>query len=300
LENIIRRLDINKKYCVDTAIKLAGIVFTLWSTIALFVPFDNIIDEKYPWFVKLIFALLIIFAIFIFAYIICAVRVLRQNSVKLLDVGNNHGVYVQYGDVFSSKILGKNAISNKRNILISVNRCFDTIVDDDLISSRSLHGTAMRDLYTNSAFTHDSLNKKIQSKLKGSHCELINKCDKPKGNQLRYEAGCVAEIEANSDVTYFFLGLTCFDKQLHPYITDIEYVTAISKALDYCLKRNQGYPVIIPIIGGGMAGTNKSEQDILNYLVRLIIMNRQSINCDIHIVVRESARSSIAISELKY
>lgn len=226
--------------------------------------------------------------------------VLRQNSIKLLDVGNNHGVYVQYGDVFSSKILGKYAVSKKRNILISVNRCFDTVVDDDLISSRSLHGTAMRDLYTNSAFTHDSLKNKIQSKLKGSSFELINKCDKPKGNQLRYEVGCVAEIEANSDVTYFFLGLTCFDKQLHPYITDIEYVTAISKALDYCLKRNQGYPVIIPIIGGGMAGTNKSEQDILNYLVRLIIMNRQSINCDIHIVVRDSARNSIAISGLKY
>ena len=35
----------------------------------------------------------------------------------------------------------------RRNIVVSVNRCFDTIVDNDLISDRTQHGRVMNDLY---------------------------------------------------------------------------------------------------------------------------------------------------------
>jgi hypothetical protein len=264
----------------------------------LFVPFDDLMDSKISWFVKLLVAVLIVLAVFIITYAIGAYSVLNTNTIELLDVGDDHHIYVQYGDVLSPDVLGKDATSKKRNILISANRCFDTLVDEKLITSHSLHGAAMNSIYADGVFTPDTLNKEIQKRLRDDPFVLVDKKDKPSGNLKRYTEGSVAEIIASPDVTFFFLGLTSFDKQLHPYITNVEYVTALIKALKYCITRNQGYPIILPLIGGGRSETYKEENDILEYLVKLIKMNRQSINCDIHIIVRDSAKENIAISGL--
>ena len=43
----------------------------------------------------------------------------------------------------SSEIIGKN-YGERRNLVIPVNRCFDTLVDDNLISSKTIHGNLMQ------------------------------------------------------------------------------------------------------------------------------------------------------------
>lgn len=298
MKSIFNQIWSNISYCLDLSIKYTGIIFTLWSIVAIFVPFDNLLADDIPWHFKLIIALLIVLFTFLIIFLISTVIALNLNSIELLDVGNNHHVYVQYGDIFSPDIIKKKTNSNKRNIVIPVNRCFDTIVDDDLISSCSLHGKAMKKLYADGLFSIETLDKEIQKKLKNESYDTIIKKNKPRGNLKRYSEGTVAEITGSDGVTYFFVGLTSFDKNLHPYITDVEYITALIKTLTYCLKRNQGYPVIIPLIGGGRANTGKNEKDILEYLVKLIKIHSSSINCDIHIVVRQSAKDTISIINL--
>lgn len=299
MKRIVKKIIANRIYCCRFALKWTGVIFTLWSIIALFVPFDTLIDGEIFWIVRLIIALLVVLTVFVIVYVIGAVVVLNVDRIELFDAGNNHRVFVQYGDIFSPDILGKDSTSKKRNILISVNRCFDTIVDDNLITSHSLHGIAMNYLYEKEVFTQETLNKQIQKQLKDVHYTLIDRTEKPRGNLKRYAEGSVVEISETSDITYFFFGLSSFDEQLHPSITDVEYVTAVIKALDYCNKRNQGYPVILPLIGGGRSGTKKEEKDILEYLIKIIKLNRKSINCDIHIVILDSARETIAITGLR-
>lgn len=297
MKGICKRIWLNRSYCFTSALELTGGVFTLWSTIALFVTFDNLFEET-TWVLKLIFALLIILLVFVISFFVSAFTVLKQNIIELMDVGNQHHVYVQYGDVFSPDIIGKNASSQKRNILISVNRCFDTIVDDNLISNCSLHGKAINILCEKEEFTPSKIDKEIQRQLKNKDYILVDRKQKPQGNLKRYSEGTVVEIKESADITFFFLGLTSFDNNLHPFITDEEYIIALAKALRYCLDRNQGYPVIIPLVGGGRAETKKHEKDILEFLIELIKLNKQSINCDIHIVVRESAKDSIPIFKI--
>ena len=55
----------------------------------------------------------------------------------------------------------------------------------------------------------------------------------------------------------------------------------------------------MPLIGAGASETKKSERDILEYLVKLLKMNKELINSDIHIVVRDSGKESIAITDIK-
>ena len=127
----------------------------------------------------------------------------------------------------------------------------------------------------------------------------IRKKKKPEGNLKRYAEGTISEIKSSNGMVFFFLGLTSFNKQLHPYISSEEYGVALVKALQYCIERNQGYPVILPLVGGGRAHTYYAENDILEFLIKLIQLNKLSINSDIHIIVRESAKETISILKLK-
>lgn len=296
---LLKRIWVNRSFCLNFAVKWTGVLFTIWGVVDLFAPSDELLDSNWQWWFRLLVAILIAIVVFLFGYIIGAVIALKINRVELLNVGNGHHIYVQYGDALSPEIIGKGSIL-QRNILVSVNRCFDTIVDDDLISSRSLHGQVMKSLYASQEYTEKTLSAQIRQKLTGQPNVLLNQKDKPKGNLKRYAEGTIAEIKSASGCTFFFLGLTSFDQMLHPYISDVEYEIALAKALQYCIERNQGYPVIIPLVGGGRAQTRKEEKDILEFIVKLIQMNRASINCDIHIVVRESAKNSIPILKLKY
>lgn len=299
VKELYTKIVANRSYCFDFAIKWTGVLFTVWGTITLFTPSDDLIDSELAWGIRLLVAVLIVMAIFILVYIAGIIIALNINQITILDAGNNHHVYVQYGDVLSPDVIGDNTSIRKRNILVAVNRCFDTIVDDDLISSNSVHGQAMKKLYAAGEYTEDTLNAQIQQKLANQPFVPINRNDKPKGNLKRYAEGTVAEIVSASGCTFFFLGLTSFDQRLHPYISDVEYGVSVVKALQYCIDRNQGYPVVIPLIGGGRGQTRKEERDILEYIIKLIQLNRAAINCDIHIVVRESAKGSISISGLK-
>lgn len=139
-------------------------------------------------------SVLIVMAVFILVYIVGTIILLNTNQITILNAGSNHHVYVQYGDALSLDTVGNSISSKKRNILVAVNRCFDTVVDDNLISSKSLHGQAMSNLYATGEYTEDTLNAQIQQKLANQPFKSINRSDKPNGNLKRYAEGVVASI----------------------------------------------------------------------------------------------------------
>ena len=83
----------------------------------------------------------------------------KKEITSVYEVNNNCHVYVQYGDVFSeNEVVNPN---ERRNIVIPVNRCFDTIVDNDLVSEKSLHGMAFKKIYADGIYDEDTLNKAL-------------------------------------------------------------------------------------------------------------------------------------------
>lgn len=59
-------------------------------------------------------------------FLSACVYVYLKKRYEILNVGNDHHVYVQYGDIFSGDITE----DSFRNIVIPVTRCFDTIIDE--------------------------------------------------------------------------------------------------------------------------------------------------------------------------
>lgn len=103
----------------------------------------------------------------------CALlRVIKKERYELMEVRDEHHVYVQYGYVFSSDEV--NNSMERRNIVIPINRCFDTEIDDDLVSSKTLYGICMRRLYEEGLYTEETLSQAIQSLWTGTWTGNIN------------------------------------------------------------------------------------------------------------------------------
>ena len=294
----MKRIWLNKVYIAKLTTQWTMAAFSLLGLIGMFVSLSDILDSTLKFGQRLMISVGILIASWLLIFCICSYYVYKKRRIDIFEVNKGHHVYVQYGDVFSEEEVLK--ARERRNIVIPVNRCFDTLVDDDLISSKTLHGLSMKKIYDTGVYDQDSLNKKIQENLKRQLLvpENIEKKDKRSGNLKRYPVGSVAEITVDCRRTFFFLGLSSFDKNLKATTTDDEYVLALMRLIEFCYQRSQGYPVVIPLIGAGLSRTKKTERDILEYMVTLLKLNKELINCDVHIIVRETGKDTIAIMDL--
>lgn len=295
---MIKRVWLNKSFIIKTATKWTGVVFGILGFIGTFASLSDVISEDVKLVARIAISAGILFGIWLIAAIIVSIYVSHKRRFKVLEVSNGYHVYVQYGDIFSKTEVNKP--EERRNIVIPVNRCFDTKVDDDLISRNTLHGTMMQRLYDKDIYSEETLNTAIQSNLIQQQVRgtSISRTKKRSGNLVRFPAGTVAEVKASDTETVFFLGLSEFDEQLHAHTSNEEYALAIVKLIEFCNERSQKYPVLLPLIGAGASETKKSESDILSFMVRTLALHKDLINCDVHIVVRDSGKESIAITNI--
>lgn len=290
------RIRINRQVILRRAWTWTGVAMTVLCFVALFVPITGLIPEEWHIVCKVLTgcgAFILLFVLLAFA---SAVRVLFTNKVCVLTKAGHH-VYVQYGDVFSPKVVGKE-YSDKRKIVINVNKCFDTIVDDHLVSLNSLHGQLFQRFYDEGKFDEESLNKTIQDSLAGKPYQLLTTAVKPKGNLRRYEAGTVAELKDDDQVSYYLLGISTFDENLNAQTIMPDFVNSVQRLIEFCNQRAQGYPVVLPLLGSGLSRTGMDLPEILHYLVSAFAINRNIINCDFHIVVWEKHKDLVPIDNL--
>lgn len=301
MKKILIRLKLNKSYITRNAFKLFGCIFTCWSTLSAL--FSCNLSKCFPsdmMFICKLFAItLIVLVIYCLCLIIVSLYCFQSKKETVFTSNSGNSVYVHFGDIYSTKIIGKN-YSERRNLVIPVNRCFDTLVDNNLISSKTIHGNLMQNLYKSNVFTREELDKKIKESLLAQQLkyETLNKEEKPKGNLNRYEVGSIAEVKENENLVYFFLGLSKFNEKLCASTTINEYVAAIQKLVEFCNERSQGYPVVMPILGSGLSRTNIEIQNTVKYIIDVLRINRNIINCDFHIVIKENEKNKLSIKNL--
>ena len=295
----VKKAWINKKYITGLACKWTVMLFSLLGFVGTFVSLSDIIPNNWKFRYKMLFSIIIIIIIFLIFWILCAFWFERQKWIEVFEGNNGCHIYVQYGDIFSPNEV--RSPNQRRNVIIPVNRCFDTIIDDDLVSSRTLHGIAFRKLYSSGKYNEDSLNTALYTDLNIRQRlvpEDISNNEKRRGNLKRYSLGTVAEIVGESNCTYFFIALSTFDYNLSAHATQEEYVLTMQRMIEYCYSRSQGFPVVMPLIGAGQSRIGNNEREILEYVIGLFKMNKDLIMSDIHIVVRNSGKDTISITGL--
>lgn len=290
IKSYCKQIKINFKYTSKRAFVWTSSIIAAFQIVGFLCDFDSVFPDDWMFLTRLLVSAIIVVVLWCLAFIGWNIRVLNRESVTVINADNGHCVYVEYGDILSES-------EKKRNIVVTVNRCFDTIVDNDLITENTVHGKVVKRI-CNNGYTVEELNDALQKDLLDNRHIKPNKTllerDKRKGNLKRYPAGTIAEFNENN-ITYFFLGMSAFNKELHPETTDIEYANTIQSLIEYCNSRAQGFPVYIPIVGAYGRNHKKSERELLEYIVNCFRFHKHLINTDIHIVVYSGHRDEVSI-----
>jgi hypothetical protein len=292
------RLWINRCAITKLACTYTGVIITMWGFVSLFVSGSDLLPEEITIYCKILIGCLVLMGVYVLSTIIATFYILGSTKVSVITSNTKHHVYVQYGDMYTPEIIEK-GYAGKRSIVIPVNRCFDTVIDDNLVTLNSQHGKVFQKMYDSNVYTPETLNNKLQQSLayNPSFIELTRE-QKPEGNLKRYEPGTTVELNFSDKLTYYLLGLSAFDANLNAQTTKEELIVSIQRLIEFCDHRSQGDPVVLPLIGSGRSRTNIELPDLLRYLVEAFAINKDKINCNFHIVIWKGDKDKISIKNL--
>lgn len=263
-------------------------ICSFYSVVSLLSPL--VIFESYSFFARLLYAVVCVLGIFALLYVATFFKTICFNNVReIAQLRNGHHLYLKFGDIFDPDVIE----SDKRNnIVIPFNRCFDVIVDDDLIAKSSLHGQLILKLEEN-GMTRDNIKCAIQQSLAHrGYCHDVSY--KKVGNRNRYREGAVADIRGVKKEHYFCVGLSKFEGKT-AQTSRTEYVCALDHLIYRITELSQGQPVYIPLIGTALSRTKIDNNVALSIIVNLIKLYAKDIPCDIYIVLKKGLESEIRI-----
>ena len=293
LLNSKKRIEVNSKYISRITSDIIGFIYGIIGYVSLFVPLNEVLPDEYNIWNKILISTIILIILWFLCFLIVSFFTIRKKRNEIVSINNGFKIYIQYGDLFS-----ENEVINslkRRNIVIPVNRCFDTIVDDNIISTQTLHGKLFKKLYDQNVYTEESLNNLIQQQLINKKFEQIDENEKSAGNRKRYEIGTIVKVNATEREQYWLWGLSSFKNGLTAQTTMEEYCCAVQKLIEACDNKSDGFPVVIPLVGAGLSRTNRSQEDIIQYLISAFKLNKDKLNSDIHIIVKEELKNKISI-----
>jgi hypothetical protein len=293
----MKRIWMNKGYIAKLTTTTIGGIYALLGFIGILVPLDEILSDMLPIWARFVISLEILLAAWFICFMVVAIILSLRKRFEIVTANNGHKLYLQYGDVFNENEVIRP--DERRNIIIPVNRCFDTVVDNHLVSEQTLHGIAFKKLYAMGTYTEESLNITIQQLLSHKEYENIAELHKPAGNRKRFPVGTVVDLPGSDKEHFLLWALSTFDSDLKAHTTMQEYALAVQKLVEACNEESEGFPVVLPLVGTGLSRTKKEQQDVISYLLNAFRVNKSEINCDIHIVVREDIKNEIAIMNIK-
>lgn len=287
---------INKGYISKIASTITGGVYAFFGFIGTLVPLDEILSDKMSLWIRCVISAALLIKIWCCCFAIALVVMACKKRFKVLSANSGHALYLQYGNIFdANEVIDPN---KRRNIVVPVNRCFDTCVDNHIVSSQTVHGIAFSSLYASGKYTEESLSTSIEKLLKNTKYESLSEKEKPEGNRNRYPVGTVVDLPGCENEHFFLWALSTFDSNLKAHTSMQEYALAVQKLIESCNTESEGFPVVLPLVGTGFSRTKKDQQAVLKYLINAFRVNRDEINCDIHIVVREGIKDEIAIMNI--
>ena len=204
----------------------------------------------------------------------------------MCGLNNGNALYLAFDDILDPK---KIDYKERINIIIPANTTFETLVDNTVVSSKSLHGKAIMQL-CNETRDYTYIRKVLRRSLLKREIQAISGSEKRADNA--YPVGSIATICEGGTKCFHFLALSTFDKNVaHTSVNDL-YV-AVNKLAEQLGEISQGFPVLIPILGTDLSKTHMDQNDILKLLVLTIMMHKKEMTSNIYIVTLEEKRKSI-------
>lgn len=180
-------------------------------------------------------------------------------------------------------------VDNKKEqiytVVIPINTHIDIILDESVIRKESMHGFWLQRI-KETGISVEELRTKIFKQIKNvenNRCKIGDTC------YLR-----------NIDNVNYLLIATCEVSGTQSTCTELQYFQGLQAMVDalveHCDKQEKIY---IPVIGGGYANIEKTNQQLLRQMSEILVFNCQKLQNDIHIIVFDKLKSDILLSALR-
>lgn len=290
---MLLRIKNNAKYIFMCFTVISSMVFGGLSILQMFVNWDIFGVENDDTKCKITIFCLILASCMLFALIWA---IIFSNS-KTIFSKDEVEIIVKYGDLLKLAFPKKNI--GEKIVVIAVNRCFDTVVNQDIIKADSVHGQFLQ-LFVTDDLARQHLDSAIEASLQefGTSYETLNRSDKRYGKLKRYPLGSVARIDGENGITFFLLALTKFDLDCVAHCNKHEYVECLLKLFEYYDAHGQGREIYLYPMGTKMARTGLSKKEALEATVTLTKISKDNLKSKTTIIVDRKNKNEISIMNL--
>lgn len=212
----------------------------------------------------------------------------KKKKIRL-SINKRTKLSIHYGDLFN-----ENGIR-----VIPVNEYFDTHLGDGIIAPNTIHGKFLARLKPHIAELKNMIDAQLALK---ETLPPNRKRTLVEGlPQKRYPLGTTIRITINNQ-TYLLVAVTRFNANEHVEVDDSEYMGIMQKMFSSVEQLNNTQIVNIPLIGGGQAGFNYSNMQLLNMMAQAACLtDRLAVVNGINIILynSQSIKDSINLNVIK-
>lgn len=224
-----------------------------------------------------------IFAVFIGIYIFLWIRANLLDKVSLRI--NNSIIDVKIGDIFKESDFK----------VIAFNEYFDTLVDNKVISDKTLNGIYIKNFVDDL----DALNKSIDSDECCTEKIIETNNNRKCGKKKKYRLGTIFQ---HND--YLLTAFSKFDDKNRAYLSMSDYINFLLNFWNEVDIIYAGRSISIPLLGSGITRFKEysmSEQELLELLIWSFKVSRIKFTypSQVTIVINESIKDKINFYKLK-
>lgn len=289
MKDIIKQ---NIKEIVKDGWLIASFLFSLITIVLSFITWKEMGVEKST--VKII----ILLGIIICSFIIAAVHICYIKKKKVVwNVGKGR-IILRYGDLFHWVYPKKS--KKEKIVVIPVNTCFDTIVDENLnevkdsllVAATSIHGKWIKAVEEN-CVKKEEIDSEIEKQLKNKSVKVIlSREEKKRGKLFSYDIGTIAAIQCGPKTTCLLIALAEFNEKQENKDNLIRTINAV---VDWYDRFGQGYELYMPLMGTGLSRFNLSHKEALDTIQCVLRLAKEKIHGDINVVIYDKDREKVSI-----
>ena len=234
------------------------------------------------------FGIFALFALLIFSLIAAVYMAWPTKSIEI-KISQTATLKIYEGDIFSIK---------KGVVVIPFNDYFDTLVDNKVVGSGTLHGMFVNKF--RKEHPEINLDEEIRKSLSAYEYKE-NKDRQIEGKQYKYPLAAVARVSVSPELHYYLLAATEFNWENHPIEQPEMYSYIMQKLYKYINTNCSGLPVYMPIIGTGQMGLNLAKEDVLYEMIHNMMLVKPYVTRGgSNIVICKGDMPEISLNRIKY
>lgn len=292
---MLDKIKLNVVWIYKQAICICGSLFSLVAVVTSFITWDELGIEKQK-------RLSILGFIILFAFAFSAIHILLFKRKNIIWKSGNGKLQVCYGNVI--KIANRKYNKKEQIIVIPVNTCFDTLVDNDitlvekpLISPKSIHGQWVNTMINN-GITLEELDSKIAQSIQVHNIQPVRsytRQEKQRGKLDVYPLGTVIPVSLSENITFFLFALSELDENNKAQCSERDFVDGLVQLIDSYDDRGQGFEMFLPLVGTGMSRANIQHQEALQKIKATFELHRSKIKGTVNIVIYSKDSDKVSI-----